>query len=140
MAEFAIGLPVLLFLLLATAELGRLISQYNTLTKAVRDGVRYAASQAIGGTTGLISITPAIQTAVANLVVTGTTTGTGTPLLPGFSTSNVSVTDAGGGYVSVSASYAYQPMAGASLPTFGLGPPINLAVTLNAAQVMPGLP
>lgn len=140
MAEFAIGLPVLLFLLFATAELGRLISQYNTLTKAVRDGVRYAASQAIGGTTGVISITPAIQTAVANLVVTGSTAGTGAPLLPGFSTSNVNVTDAGSGYVSVSASYTYQPMVGASLPTFGLGAPINLSLTLNAAQVMPGLP
>lgn len=140
MAEFAIGLPVLLFLLFATAELGRLISQYNTLTKAVRDGVRYAASQAVAGTSGVISITPAIQTAVANLVVTGSTAGTGAPLLPGLSTSNVNVTDAGGGYVSVSASYTYQPMVGARLPTFGLGAPINVSLTLNAAQVMPGLP
>jgi Flp pilus assembly protein TadG len=140
MVEFAIGLPVLLFLLFATAEVGRLISQYNTLTQAVRDGARYAASTAIGGTTGVISVTPAIQAAVANLVVTGSTAGTGSPLLPGFSTSNVSVTDAGNGYVSVSASYTYQPMVGASLPSFGLGAPINLAVTLNSAEVMPGLP
>lgn len=140
MIEFAIGLPVLLFLLLATAEVGRLISQYNTLNKAVRDGVRYAASKASLGGTGIVTITPAIQSAVANLVVTGSTTGTGTPLLPGFSTSNVTVTDAGSGYVSVSASYTYQPMVGASLPTFGLGGPVNLAVTLNSAQVMPGLP
>lgn len=140
MIEFAIGLPVLLFLLLATAEVGRLMSQYNTLTKAVRDGVRYAASKASLGTTGIITVTPAIQAAVANLVVTGSTTGTGTSLLPGFSTSNVTVTDAGSGYVSVSASYTYSPMVGSSLPTFGLGAPINLAVTLNSAQVMPGLP
>ncbi len=140
MVEFLIGLPVLLFLLFATAELGRLISQYNTLTKAVRDGVRYAASNAIANGTGLINITPTVQSAVANLVVTGSTAGTGSPLLPGFSTSNVTVVDAGSGYVSVSARYTYQPMVGASLPTFGLGAPINLAVTLNAAQVMPGLP
>lgn len=140
MIEFAIGLPVLLFLLLATAEVGRLINQYNTLTKAVRDGVRYAASKAALGTTGIVTVTPAIQSAVANLVVTGSTAGTGTPLLPGFSTSNVTVRDAGGGYVSVSASYTYSPMVGSSLPTFGLGTPINLAVTLNSAQVMPGLP
>jgi len=140
MVEFMIGLPALLFLLFATAEIGRLISQYNTLTKAVRDGVRYAASNAIPNGTGLINITPTVQTAVANLVVTGSTAGTGSPLLPGFSTSNVAVTDAGGGYVSVSASYTYQPMVGASLPTFGLGTPINLAVTLSAAQAMPGLP
>lgn len=140
MVEFTIGLPVLLFLLLATAEIGRLISQYNTLIQAVRDGARYAASTAVVGTTGLISVTPAIQTSVANLVVTGSTAGTGTPVLPGFAASNVTVSDAGNGYVSVSASYTYQPMVGASLPTFGLGAPINLAVTLTSAQVMPGLP
>lgn len=140
MVEFMIGLPVLLFLLFATAEIGRLIIQYNTLTKAVRDGARYAASNAIANGTGLISVTPTLQSAVANLVVTGSTAGTGTPLLPGFSTSNVTVADAGSGYVSVSASYTYQPMVGASLPTFGLGARINLAVTLNAAQAMPGLP
>ena len=140
MVEFAIGLPVLLFLLFATAEAGRLISQYNTLTETVRNGGRYAATKAAFGTTGVVSITPSIQSAVARLVVTGSTSGTGTPLLPGFSTSNVTVADAGNGYVSVSASYTYQPMVGATLPTFGLGSPINVALTLNAAQVMPALP
>ena len=139
MIEFAIALPVLLLLLFATAELGRMIGQYNTLTKAVRNGVRYAASTASGGTFGLVNITPAVRSAVANLVATGSATGTGTPLLPGLSAANVTVTDAGGGYVSVSASYTYQPMMGATLPTFGLGNPISLAVTMNTAAVMPAL-
>lgn len=136
--EFAITLPVLLLLMLATAELGRLISQYNTLTKAVRDGVRYAASTAANGSTGLVYITPQIQTAVANLVVTGSVNG-GTALLPGLSTSNVTVTDAGNGYVSVSATYTYQPIVAATLPMFGLGSPIRVAVPLSAAAVMRAL-
>ena len=50
--EFAIVLPLLLVLMFATAELGRLISQYNTLTQSVRDAVRYAAAAAAADSTG----------------------------------------------------------------------------------------
>lgn len=139
MVEFAIALPVLLFLMLATAELGRMLSEYDTLTKAVRDGVRYAASTAALGSTGIVYVTPAIQTAVANLVVTGNVNGSGTPLLPGLTAGEVTVADAGNGYVSVSASYPYQPMLGAELPTFGLGSPISLAISLSTESVMRAL-
>jgi Flp pilus assembly protein TadG len=138
MVEFAIAAPLLLFLVLATFELGRMISQYNTLTKAVRDGARYAASTAAGGTTGRVNITPSIQSTVTNLVVTGTADGSGSPLLPGPAPA-VSVTDDGNGYVSVSASYAYQPVVGSTLPTFGLGAPIPLTFELNAQTIMRAL-
>lgn len=139
MVEFAIALPLLLLLMLATAEFGRMLSQYDTLTKAVRDGVRYAASAAVVGSTGVVYITPAVQAAVANLVATGNVNGSATPLLPGLTATDVTVTDAGNGYVSVSATYAYQPMLGATLPTFGLGGPIPLAISLDAASVMRAL-
>ena len=140
MVEFAIALPLLLFLILATFEFGRMISQYNILTKAVRDGARYAASAAAvaGGTTGLVNITSGIQSTVTNLVTTGTADGSGNPLLPGPAPT-VSVTDDGNGYVLISASYTYQPIIGASLPTFGLGAPIPLTVTLTAATIMRAL-
>jgi Flp pilus assembly protein TadG len=137
-AEFAIALPLLLFLMLATFEFGRMLSQYNTLTKAVRDGARYAASTAGGGTTGQINITAGITTTITNLIDTGTADGTGSPLLPGPAPT-VSVTDDGNGYVSVSASYAYQPVIGATLPTFGLGRPIPLTFTLSAQTIMRAL-
>lgn len=139
MVEFAITLPVLLLLMFATAELGHLIGQYDTLTNAVRDGARYAASTAANGSTGLVSITPQIQAAVANLVATGNAGGSGPALLPGLSATNVTVTDAGNGYVSVAAAYTYVPMVGTTLPTFGLGQPISLSFTLNAAAVMRAL-
>lgn len=139
MVEFAITLPFLLFLMLATAELGHLLSQYDTLTKAVRDGARYAASTSALGSTGLVAITPQIQAAVANLVATGNVNGSGSALLPGLSASGVTVSNAGNGYVSVSATYTYQPLLGATLPTFGLGSPISLSFTLNAASVMRAL-
>lgn len=137
--EAAIALPVVLFLMLASAELGRVLSQYNTLTKSVRDACRYVASNAAAGTTGIVSITTQLQTAAANLVVTGNVNGTGSALLPGLATGNVTVSDAGGGFVSVSVTYTYQPMIGAKLPTFGFGTSPSLALPLNAAIIMRAL-
>ena len=147
--EFAIALPLLLLLLLGTAEVGRLLSQYDTLTKAVRDGARYCASRANSGTQGIVDITRCYtadatttpQTpanATQNLVVFGNWSNSGTAVLPGLVAGNVTVSDAGGGYISVSASYTYQPVIG-TLPTFGLTTPITLAIPLNAAVVMRAL-
>lgn len=135
--EFVVTLPFLLLAFMATAEFGRLLSQYDTLTKSVRDGARYLASNALvgGGTTGLVVITPALTSATQNLVVTGNTAGTGSAILPKLAASNVTVTNLGNGYVSVSASYVYEPMLGANLPTFGKKP-INQVVTMNATTVM----
>jgi Flp pilus assembly protein TadG len=135
--ELAVALPLLLLTLMATAEFGRMLSQYDTLNKAVRDGARYLAANALaaGGTTGVVTITPALTTATQNLVVRGNTTGAGTALLPNFTAGNVTVTNLGSGYVSVSASYQYVPMLGATLPTFGNGS-VNTRVTLNATTVM----
>jgi Flp pilus assembly protein TadG len=137
--ELAIALPVLLLLLTATVEVGRLLSEYDTLTKSVRDAARYLAANALQGTTGVVSITPQVQTAAANLVVTGNVNGTGPALLPGLVIANVAVTNVGGGYVSVSASYTYQPLLGATLPNYGNGPGIALGFPLNATTVMRAL-
>jgi Flp pilus assembly protein TadG len=137
--EFAIALPLLLLLMLATAEIGRLLSQYDTLTKAVRDGSRYLASNVLVGTQQIVQITPQIQTNTQNLVVTGNVLGAGSPILPGLATGNVTVADAGNGYVSVSATYTYQPIL-ASFPTFGLtAGPVSLAIPMTATVVMRGL-
>lgn len=137
--EFAICAPLLLFLMLASAEIGRFLFQYNTLAKAVRDGARYAVINASVGTTRVVNITTQTSNATRNLVVTGNTAGTGTAVLPGLTVANVSVSDAGNGFVSVSANYTYQPMLSANLPTFGLGDPINLTMALPATVVMRAL-
>jgi Flp pilus assembly protein TadG len=137
--EFAICVPVLLLLMLATAELGRAMFQYNTLVKAVRDGARHLATNASVGSQRIVSITAAKRTETLNLVVTGNIAGTGTPLLPGLTIANVSATDAGNGFVSVSANYTYRPALGATLPTFGFGAPINLSMTLPATVIMRAL-
>jgi Flp pilus assembly protein TadG len=139
--EFVICAPVLLLLMLATAEVGRLLFQYNTLTKSVRDGVRFAITDAAvaGGSTRIVNITAQVISQTRNLVVTGNTAGTGTPLLPGLLPENVSVTNVGNGFVSVAATYTYRPMVGARLPTFGFGPPINVSLPVQATVVMRAL-
>jgi Flp pilus assembly protein TadG len=139
MVEMAIALPVLLLLLLATAEIGRILSQYNKLTNSTRDACRYAASNAAVGTTRLVNLTPQLQAATSNLLVTGNVNGTGNPILPGLATSSVVLSNAGNGYVSVSVSYTYQPMIGSALPTFGYGSSISWALPLGAVVIMRAL-
>ncbi|HKS54591.1 MAG TPA: TadE family protein [Steroidobacteraceae bacterium] len=137
--EFAICVPVLLLLMLATAEVGRMLIQYNTLSKAVRDGARYTARDAANGSTGTVLITAAIRNSTRNLVVTGNMAGTGAPLLPGLTVANVTVTNAGAGFIAVSATYTYQPMLGAALPTFGPRGAINTNIPLTSTVVMRAL-
>ncbi len=139
MVELTIALPVLLFMFLATAEFGRALFQYNTLTKSVRDGARHAAQLALLGSTGVVNITNQLQTETNNLVVYANIGGSGATLLPGPQPT-VAVTDAGGGDIQVSASYNYQPMVGAVLPDFGLaGGGIGLTFTLQATVRMRAL-
>jgi Flp pilus assembly protein TadG len=44
--ECVIVLPLVLFLILAVAEVGNAIQQYNSLTHAARDAARYASKKA----------------------------------------------------------------------------------------------
>lgn len=136
--EFAICAPVLLLLMLATAEFSRILYQYNTLTKSVRDGARFAAVRASidAGGTRVVNITPQTLNQTRNLVVRGHIGATGTPLLPGLLITNVNVTNAGNGFVSVDATYAYAPMLGPTLPTLGFGEPIDLTLSLQATVLM----
>jgi TadE-like protein len=129
-------LPVLLIVLMATAEIGRMLSQYDTLNKSVRNGARYLAGTALQA--GVMTVTAAEQTAAKNLVVTGNINGTGSALLPGLTAGNVTASGSTNNYVTVSASYTYQPMLG-SLPMFGLRASIPLAIPLNATVVMRAL-
>lgn len=139
LVEFAIALPLLILLMLATAEIGRMLSNYNTLAKSVRDSARYVASKAAAGTTRVVNITPALRTAATNLAVTGNINGTGNPLLPSLAASNITIADAGNGYVSVSASYTYSPMLGSSLSLFGYRNDISMAIPLKTTVLMRAL-
>lgn len=82
--EFAILVPVMLLIVFGITEFGRAFYQYNSLTKSVRDGVRYLSMRAPG----------AGHDVAACLAVHGNQTCEGPALVPGLSTSMVSVCDA----------------------------------------------
>ena len=116
--EFALVLPVLMLLLLATAEFGRAFYQYNTLTKSIRDGARYLSDNSLNGA-GVIELDGATSTAVKNLIVFGNSAGSGTALLDGFSTSDITITTIDSMHLKVSASFTYAPIIAAGIPSFG---------------------
>ena len=77
--EFALALPMLLMIMLPILEFGRAYYQYNTLAKSVRQAARYLSVRSPG-----IDVDKA-----RNIVVYGNPAGTGSPLVPGLSLSNV---------------------------------------------------
>jgi Flp pilus assembly protein TadG len=134
MVELAILLPVIMLIMLMTAEFGRVFYQYTTLDKAVRDGARHAAGTAIFGSTGTVQLTGAVISETQSLVATGSTTG-GTALLPGLTAADVTLTNAGPGNIRVTATYGFQPIF-ATLPGFGATGNRGLSFTLTASSVM----
>ena len=85
--EFAIALPLLLLIAFGITEFGRAYYQYNTLSKAIRNGARYISSHPYD---------TANITNTQNMVVYGQTSGSGTPVLPGLTPSMIAVTPSGG--------------------------------------------
>lgn len=138
--EAAIAIPLLMLLMFATVEIGRAFVQYTTLATAVRQAVRHVAGEALLGTTQTVFISPALAVETRNLAVFGNTVGTGSPRLPGFSATQVTVSDAGSNNVLVSAVYPYQPLFGAQLPTFGAGEvPASMAFDMRIDVTMRAL-
>lgn len=143
--EFVIVLPLLLLLMLATAEFGRALYQYNTLIKAVRDGARYMAQNAFLGDSAKVST--AAKVATQRLVAYGapgktTCDGTG-PCgdLPGFNSTMVQTPDPflvdDRYYVTVSATYTYEPMLGDILPLTSIGMNIPLGASTTTRVLSP---
>jgi Flp pilus assembly protein TadG len=87
-AEFAMVLPLLLILLFAFYEAGRLFWNYNVVASSARDAARFAARLPIVCPG---SLAPSDETKVKQLARTGIPASGGTPLLPGW-TSDSSVT------------------------------------------------
>lgn len=81
--EFAMVLPLMLLIVFGIIEFGRAYYQYNTLTKAIRDGARYMSKHIYS---------TAYETSTKNLIVYGNTAGTGTPVLPGLTAARIVLT------------------------------------------------
>ena len=141
--EFIIVAPVILLLMLGISELGHAMYQYNTLTKAVRDGARYLSANATVGSTGTIIIDATDITETENLVVYGNAAGTGSPKVPSLAVNHITVSCLGGGtacpgvdHVVVAAQWPYQSIMGAALSMFGFGADLGLGFTLDTTVTM----
>ena len=160
--EFAIVLPLIILIALAVTELGRGLYQYNTLTKAVHDGVRYLSDKVLDES-GILDLTMndpnpsgnglSLEENTKNLVIYGDVNGGATPVLPFDSPEDFTVTvtaidvalpgDAlipGGGispnHVRVSATYTFSPLFPA-LQNLGyqLIPEITVSATERALRI-----
>jgi Flp pilus assembly protein TadG len=80
LVEFSIGVLVFATAMFAVLEFGRVLWAHNALTDAARRGARYAVMHS-----------SANEAEVKNVVVYGDAAGTGNPMLPNLSTTNVNV-------------------------------------------------
>jgi Flp pilus assembly protein TadG len=85
--EFAMVLPLVLLVVFGITEFGRAYYQYNTLSKAIRNGARYMSSHTYSN---------ANIANTQNMVVYGQASGSGTAVLPGLTSTMVAVTPSGG--------------------------------------------
>lgn len=147
--EMTLVLPVLLLLFLATAEIGRMLYQYNTLTKAQRDGIRLIATHLNYGQQENLSVCPekggelpyGLMARASNLVVFGTEFGADTALLDGLTLDDVSFCRLSGSQeIQVEVQYDFTPMLFDQLPTFGNGDavPINFPLTSSISMKVLG--
>jgi hypothetical protein len=139
--EASIVLPIMLLLLMATGEFGRMLYQYNTLTKAVRAGafaISRDGSWMDNPTTKL-----AEQDKIKNIIVYGKESAGGRPVLPGLSKDDIVVSNgdelpfgSAEYYSVIQASYDWTPVFGDSFNTFfgktiSLNFPLETSVTVR---------
>jgi len=139
LVEMALVTPILLAMMLLTAELTRAFIDHNTLTKAVRNGARYVAANAYQGSTGVVNVNATLSAETRNLVVYGNTAGLGTPVLPGLSAADITVTDIGADNIRVTAAYTISGILGPVLRSFSGGPDISMVHNLQATVTMRAL-
>ena len=144
--ELALLAPIFLVVLMAVAEFGHALYQYNTLTKTVRDAAQYLARY--GMAAGVVAPTAEEETAARCLVVYGLPACPDPPnealkLLPGMDPAadvtfvyQPSTTPT---FVNVTATYDYVPLVGTVLPSFGTDVVLSVPATFTASIRMRGL-
>lgn len=136
--EFMIVAPILILVVFAVTEFGWAFHQYHTMTRATRDGARHLAANALLGSVGIIYLRDNVVQQTRNLVVYGKVSAAAEPLLPGWSTSDISVTSPDPEHVRVSARYRYVPVIG-TIPTFYGGEPLSLSFEMHSTVQMRAL-
>lgn len=135
--EATIALPVMLVLLLAIGEFGRLLYEYNTLTKAVRAGARTAS---VSPNPGNYDVSLVLDKA-KNMILYGQEIVGSKTVLPGLKAEDINITPTlidGETYVEIHVSYDWQPIFGDSFNTF-FGDTISLTFPLQTSMTMRAL-
>ena len=140
LVELAIVLPIFLLLFAAIAEFSCYFYEYTTLAKATRVGARYLATAAVKNTE---------DTNAKNIIVFGNAAGTGTPILTGLATSNVTITRTGGAStvpltVSVQITgFKHQPVLDLGklmkIPTLSMNVDVKPSVTMRYLLTQPAV-
>src|SRR5215468_10877208 len=89
LVETAVILPIMISLMVGGVDFGMAFSAHATVGKSVRDAARYLGSLPPWPTP--VACNNWAQTNAKNLAVYGNLAGTGSPLIPGWSTGNVSI-------------------------------------------------
>jgi Flp pilus assembly protein TadG len=130
LVEAAIVIPIFLMLFAATAEFGRYFYEYTTLAKAARAGTRYlctAPTEAIEDTT------------TKNIVVYGNPGGTGSPILPNLTTTNVVITRQGGAVATIPETVTVSIVGYQHQSIFNLGALLNKSGLSMNVDVKPSV-
>ncbi|WP_434703357.1 pilus assembly protein [Pseudomonas sp. Z1-12] len=138
LVEFTLVLPLLLLLLLAFGEFGRMLYQYNVLLQASRDADRFVASQAWNTTLGGITLNNTLLTQTKNVAVYGVPNAAGDAVVSGLTTANVEVVTEGIDHVRVTIKHTFSPVIGTVIPGF-FGASTVLGIELVATTVMRAL-
>ncbi|MNF78942.1 TadE-like protein [compost metagenome] len=128
--EFAITLPLLLLLLLAIAEFGRMLYQYNILLQASRDAGRYVSGQAWNRTLGKIDLTSDLKAKAQTVAFFSVPSS----LVVG-SVVEVTQVEEDSEHIQVSITRTFVPLIGNGIPSF-IGDGVALNLPLVATTVM----
>ena len=130
LVEAVIVIPIFLLLFASTAKFGRFFYEYTTLAKAARNGSRYMTTH---------YLTDTEKAAAKNMVVYGSPTSTGTPVLPGLDPAHVIITEGPGGAVPDTITvkiegYTYDPIF--DLGLFTGAENLSLAIDVSPSVTM----
>ncbi|WP_375057911.1 TadE family protein [Zobellella sp. DQSA1] len=137
--EATIVMPIMLLLVLAIGEFGRMLYQYNTLTQAVRAGARTVSASDNSGT---FELTAEMEQKVRNLILYGQEVVGTAPVLPGLAAGDITFVGPfevpaidGDPYIQIRVSYSWQPMFGLGFNTF-FGETLSLDFPLQTSMTM----
>jgi len=135
--EMTLILPLLLLLFFATAEFSRLLYQYNALTKVVRDASRYIIANPAFNSSGDTGVTAETESKAKLMLFYGDLNSTA-EILPNLATTTVSI-EVSGEFITVTASYPWQPIFSNTLPSFVSSTSFDLSFPLVSTYTMRAL-